>query len=276
MIEIIFLGIVQGITEFLPVSSSAHLALLENFLSLSYDPVSLLFFDVMLHLATALAVLVFFAKDWWYILLKRHDLLKTIILANIPAGIIGIILSKTGLVESLRHPLFIAGFLVLGSAIMQWGESRHKAGKEAVVNVLKDDVSLRDGLFVGFMQVFALLPGVSRSGATISAGFASGFERHVATKFSFLLATPLIVAGSIYEIYKYVDRYQSIIYVSAPNFISPLVVLAGAIAAFLSGMFAIKYLLKFLNRGTLNNFITYRIGLAMFVILYFLFETFVR
>jgi len=269
MIEILFLGLVQGITEFLPISSSAHLAFLEKFLNLPYDPVSLLFLDVMLHGATTLAVIVFFFKDWFYILTKRFDLLVTIMVANIPAGILGLVLTKTGLITSIRHPLLMVAFLLFGNAIMQWGENTYGKYHNEGRKYLKDDVSFWDGITIGLFQTFALFPGVSRSGASVAAGFGLGLHRHVALKFSFLLATPLIILGTIFEIYGYVKDYSGVIYVTAPNFIPPMTILAGAVVAFVSGVVAIKYLLGYLNNNKFDVFIRYRIWFALFILGYY-------
>jgi len=274
MIKILILGLVQGLTEFLPISSSAHLAFLEQFMQLPYDPISLLFLDVMLHTATTLAVIVYFFKDWIYILLKRRDLLLTIIVANIPAGLLGLFLSKMGLLTQLRHPLLLVAFLMFGNAIMQWGENTyikyHNEGKR----FLKDDVSFWDGITIGLFQMFALFPGVSRSGASVAAGFSLGLKRYVALQFSFLLATPLILLGTAYEVYNYVQNYSDVLYVTAPNFVSPLFILASAVVAFITGMVAIKYLLGYLTHNKFDIFIRYRIWFALFILGYYFYSMF--
>jgi len=275
MIQVFFLGLVQGLTEFLPVSSSAHLAFLEQFLKLPYDPVSLLFLDVMLHSATTLAVIVFFFKDWIYIILKRHDLLLTIVVANIPAGILGLILSKMGLLESLRHPILLVFFLMFGNALMQWGENTYHKYHNEGRKYLKDDVGFWDGVTIGLFQMFALFPGVSRSGSSIVAGFSLGLKRYVAIQFSFLLATPIILLATVYEVYNYVSDYSNVLYVTAPNFVPPLLILGSMVVAFISGMFAIKYMLGYLTNNKFDIFIRYRIWLALFILGYYFYTVLV-
>jgi len=269
MIQIFLLGLIQGLTEFLPISSSAHLAFFEQFLKLPYDPVSLLFLDVMLHSATTLAVIVYFFKDWIYILLKRRDLLVTIIVANIPAGVLGLILSKMGVLESLRHPLLLVFFLMFGNAIMQWGEDTYHKYHNEGRKYLKDDVGFWDGVTIGLFQMFALFPGVSRSGSTVAAGFSLGLKRYVALQFSFLLATPIIILATAYEVYSYVSDYSDVLYVTAPNFVPPLLILGSMIVAFVSGLVAIKYMLGYLNNNKFDIFIRYRIWFALFILGYY-------
>ncbi len=274
MIKVLFLGFVQGITEFLPISSSAHLAFLEQFMHLPYDPISLLFLDVMLHCATTLAVICFFFKDWIYIIFKRKDLLFTIIIANIPAGVLAVLLSKMNLLTTLRHPLLLVAFLMFGNALMQWAEDTYSKFNNLSKKYLKDDVSFWDGITIGLFQAFALFPGVSRSGASVSAGFGLGLQRYVALQFSFLLATPLILLGTVFEVYDYVKSYPDVLYVTAPNFVPPLLILASAIIAFVTGLFVIKYLLQYLTNNRFDIFIRYRIWFALFILGYYIFTLF--
>lgn len=262
----LILGILQGITEFLPVSSSAHLIVLPELFGWKE---SSLVFDTTLHLATALALIVFFWKDILSIIRSFfRDVFKyrnnfshyssdslmgvKIIIGSIPVGIIGILFSD--LIEnSFRTILSVVIFLILGSGLMFVAEKRHK--KRLIV---KDDISLGKSFKVGLFQVLSLLPGVSRSGSTISGGMIFGLSRKEAARFSFLLSIPVVLFAGISQLVSSFDYFSM-------AEIAPLFV--GFISSFVVGILAIKFVLKFVKNNKLYPFIYYRLGLALFLII---------
>lgn len=252
LFQAIVLGLVQGLTEFLPVSSTAHLILFPWLFGWQGD-VNTLTFDVALHGGTLLALLICFYRDWVDMLLHDRKMLFTILAAIMPAGVAGIAFHD--IVEhTLRSPLVIAGSLVLFGCLMIVAE---KTGKQA-----KRKVSFMDAMIIGCAQAIALIPGTSRSGITITAGLFSNIKRETAARFSFLLSTPVIGGATLLECRKLLKTpgdYQIDLFV------------AGFVAAFISGLIAIKFLLWYLRRHPLNSFAYYRFALAAGILgLYFL------
>lgn len=258
LFQSIIYGLIQGITEFLPISSTAHLILLPYFFNWQ-DPG--LTFDVFLHLGTLAAIISFFAKDWLGIFKeKKYKLLTLIIIACIPAAILGYIFE--GKIEtSLRSPLLIAFTLAVFGLIIYLADRLMKHTKK-----LKK-MSYGESILIGFGQSLALIPGISRSGATMAAGIALGFKRQTAAKFSFLIATPIMLGATIF-------RFKDLLSTPAANWFNGFSVFAaliGFLAALISGYLSIKYLLKYLKRGNLTPFVIYRIVLAIIIlIVYFL------
>ena len=248
MLQAIILGIVQGLTEFLPVSSTAHLILFPWFLNWSGE-VDTLTFDVALHGGTLLALLLCFRKDWTDLFFRNHRLLGLIIAASIPAGLAGFFLN--GFVEhSLRSPLLISITLIVGGVIMLAAEKIYKYRD-------MDQLAMKDVIFIGVAQAIAIIPGVSRSGLTISAGLFRGLERETAARFSFLLSTP-IIAGAFMLHFKdaFINNGGHNLQIFA----------AGLISSFITGFFAIKFMMKFLKRYPLDIFVYYRFLLAAVII----------
>ncbi|MBI5848464.1 MAG: undecaprenyl-diphosphatase UppP [Nitrospirae bacterium] len=248
MIEALILGIVQGLTEFLPVSSTAHLILFPWFFRWSGELDSLTF-DVALHAGTLLSLVLCFWKDWIDLLLRRQKLFMLIVIASVPAGIAGVLLGD--LVEhALRRPSLIAASLVVFGGVMLLAE---KMGKTRTVA----SIDFTDALIIGLAQAVALIPGVSRSGITISAGLFRGLEREASARFSFLLSTPIIAGATLLHARKLLktgaDHNMSLF-------------LIGFIAAAVSGFAAITFLLNFLKKHPLNLFAYYRFGLAVVII----------
>ena len=206
LFEAIILGIVQGITEFLPISSSAHLILIPWMFGWQGTLIDSLNFDVALHAGTLVAILAFFWRDWLDLLGKFFTGIKDgtwktnegrlvwfIVLATIPAGVLGLKYEHV-VEESFRNPLLIAAALVVVSGVM-WAAERYSAKTASLGHM-----SLGHSLFIGFAQALALVPGVSRSGITISAGLLSGYKREDAARFSFLLSTPVIAGAAILKL----------------------------------------------------------------------------
>lgn len=253
-----FLGIVQGLTEFIPISSSGHLVLAPRLFGW-HDPG--LAFDVAVHLGTLLALLIYFRKEWIALIkgffssfahspsewTRDMRLAWMLVLASIPAGIAGALLSDT--VENhLRTPALVALLLLAGAAIM--------IGAEALGTRTRpfEDLKAWDAGVMGLSQMLALAPGVSRSGATISAGMYDGLDRTAAARFAFLMSGPAIAGAGLWEAYKLVTH-------GFPK-AGPGVFLTGFVTSAVTGFFAIRWLLGYLKRGTLVPFIIYRLVLA--------------
>ena len=247
----IILGIVQGLTEFLPVSSSAHLILVP-WLFQWPDPG--LAFDVALHLGTLLALLVYYWREWLDMGLSLASgkafprrLLFLLIIASIPGAIIGVLLEKQA--ETVfRSPLLIAGTLAILGLILWIADS------VGAKNRRLQDLTIFDALIIGLSQALAIIPGVSRSGATITMARFLGVERADAANFSFLMATPIIAGAGLHE---------------AHNFLREGVSAQlgwGFAASALFGVLAIAGLLRFVQTRTYRPFAIYRIGLAVLII----------
>jgi undecaprenyl-diphosphatase len=248
MLEAIILGIVQGLTEFLPVSSTAHLILFPWFLNWGGE-INTLTFDVALHAGTLLALILFFWRDWLELIFKKQRLFGLIILASIPAGAAGFLLND--IVENnLREPLVISIMLIAVGILMLVAErtNKHKG---------LEKTGLKDSLIIGIAQAIAIIPGVSRSGITISAGLFRGFEREASARFSFLLSTPLIAGATALHL------KEALISQTNHDF---RLFFAGIITSFITGFIAIKFLLKFLKKNPLNLFVYYRFVLSAVII----------
>jgi undecaprenyl-diphosphatase len=235
MLEAIVLGIVQGFTEFLPVSSTAHLVLFPWFFNWSGE-LNTLTFDIALHAGTLLALLLCFWKDWIDLILRKQRIFLLIVLASIPAGIAGFFLNDLAEHE-LRSPLLISVMLVVVGFVMLIAEKAYK---------YKDieNTTLGDAIIIGIAQAIAIIPGVSRSGITISAGLFSGFKREASARFSFLLSTPIIAGAAVLHFRKAIHQGSHDLQLFAVGFI----------ASFVTGFIAIKFLLHFLRRHPRNLF----------------------
>jgi undecaprenyl-diphosphatase len=262
-----FLGLVQGLTEFLPVSSSGHLALLEHYLHISGGGLS---FDILLHCGTLGALLAYFASDWLTMgraLLKpspynRLDrrLAICLVAATIPGGIAGLLFEHQA-ETYFRNPLQIA--LLMGSI----GVLLILAEKLARHQRPLSNLNLGDALLIGLSQALAVMPGVSRSGITMTCALFLAFNRETAARFSFLLATPIIAGAALSHIPKWLAATGTELSLSAA--------VLGFLAALVSSYLTIKYFLSFLQRHTFIPFAIYRLALsALVVVLYFFFPSF--
>ncbi len=244
-LQAIFLGVLQGITEFLPISSSGHLVLAERFFHLEAN----LSFDVFLHLGTLLAVLIYFRTDWWRMLRAQSPqdrrLLFFLILATIPGALAGFFLES--MVENLfRQPAQVAFMLALMSFPLLLAEVL--GPKEGLLSRLR----LPQALAIGCAQGLAVIPGTSRSGITMATGLLVGLSREEAARFSFLLSAPIIAGAGAYETLK-LFRHGAGLDTSY---------FCGFLAAFISGYLVIAWLLHFLRRHTFYPFVVYRLLLA--------------
>jgi undecaprenyl-diphosphatase len=255
ILQAIVLGIVQGLTEFFPVSSTAHLILFPWIFGW-HGEIDTLAFDVALHGGTLIALLICFHKDWIHMLTKDWRMLMTVMIAAIPAGVAALLLQK--IVEhSLRNPLVIAVSLVVFGFVML-GADRY-AGRNASKS--KTDPTWGNALVIGLAQILALVPGVSRSGITMSAGMFTNLSREGAARFSFLVSTPLIGGAVLWEGRKMLSHSEAFRFD---------VVAAGVISAAIAGYFAIRFLLKYLKTHRFDAFVYYRFGLAVIILLLWL------
>lgn len=267
------LGVVQGLTEFLPVSSTAHLILVPWAFHWNDRLLNSLDFDVALHLGTLIAVLGYFIGDW--ILLAKsffsslpkvyrrqflapwERLSWLIIVATIPGAVFGVMFESY--VESVfRSPLLIASALVIVGIVMLLAE-RSTVGRGREL----ERMSMPAALIIGFSQATALVPGVSRSGATITAGLFTGYKREAAARFSFLLSTPIIAGAALMKLGHLIKGFH------AGN--GPAIA-AGVAASAVSGFFAIAFLINYLKRHRLDLFAYYRIALAAVIVVLYLFK----
>jgi len=278
ILQAIILGIVQGLTEFIPISSSAHLVIIPWLFQWTDPALESLTFDVALHLGTLLALLVFFAADWVKLIragiasiverkiggdLDRR-LAWLLVIGCIPGGIAGVLVESkiTEWFHAPNAPIQPAAMVAMGIIIALLGALLFLAERFARHERKMDELSLKDAVAIGFAQAFAVFPGVSRSGSTITAGLALGLERETAARFSFLLSAPIIAGAglkSLWEIYKGI---QAGTIASADLILFP----AGFVAAAISGYLCIKFLLRFLQKNSTNIFVYYRWALAALVI----------
>lgn len=249
--QALVLGAVQGLTEFLPVSSSAHLVLVPWLFGWE-DPG--LAFDVALHLGTLLALLIYYWREWLAMALSivRPDrtsrrLLMLLILASIPGAVIGLLLEKQA--ETIfRAPILIACTLALMGLVLWIADARAPESK------IMEELTIRDALLIGLSQALAIIPGVSRSGSTITAARILGIERQDAANFSFLMATPIIAGAGLHEAPKIMHAGIN----------APLVM--GFAASAIFGVIAIAALVRFVRTRTYQPFAWYRIAIAVLVI----------
>ncbi|MBT4856802.1 undecaprenyl-diphosphatase UppP [Candidatus Uhrbacteria bacterium] len=258
--EAIILGVVQGITEFLPVSSSGHLILLKDWFELDTASYT---FDVTVHIATLLAIIWVLRKEVWGVLSElaetpwHRTMLVKLVVATIPVGVIGVLLSD-GLADALRTPWVVAVSLIVWGIALWWVDGRVKKKK---TNVDLQKMSWKQTLLIGCAQALALIPGTSRSGITMIAGLSTKMSRLEAARFSFLLSIPALAGAGLFTFMDVQGSGLDIEWV-------PLI--AGFVSAFLAGLLASSLLLKFLASNKFKPFAIYRIVLGI-VILSFLF-----
>ena len=252
-IKAAILGVVQGLAEFLPISSSGHLVLLQHLMKMDDSEGAMMLLTVLLHVGTLIAVIAVFWEDWWNILthLFRSHTIRMLILASLPALAVAVLLKL--FTEEGIDGLFGGGFLgisfLITGVLLLLTEWCSRRGKHATHY---HQVGVKHALIMGGMQAFAMIPGVSRSGSTLFGGVASGLSRKRAAKFSFMMSAPAIVGSLLLE---GKDALES----GAFDYLSAnlgAVILGVALAA-VSGFLAIRYMLKLINRVSLNWFALY-------------------
>lgn len=250
ILEAIVLGVLEGLTEFLPISSTGHLILASWIMGIEQTEAHKAF-EVAIQLGSILAV-VFLYRD---VLFKNIELWKKLIIAFIPTGTLGFLLYK--LIKSLFSPVVVAIMLIVGGIIFLIVEKFYKEENHQVSSI--DKISYKTAFFIGFFQSLAMIPGTSRSGATIIGGILLGLNRKTAAEFSFLLAVPTMFIATFYDIYKHHNEFQ------LDNWIN---LGAGFITAFIFGILSIKFLLKFISTHSFIPFGIYRIIIGL-IFLYF-------
>ncbi len=254
----LILGIVEGLTEFLPISSTGHLIVLGDLMNFRSNGKV---FEIAIQLGAVLAVVFEYRQRFVHTLsgLGRDAAVNRFVLnlavAFIPAAVVGLLFRK-----EIKHYLFdprtVAAALLVGGILILWIEKRTKARKPKVAAV--DDMRPLDALMVGMAQIFALIPGTSRSGSTIMGGMLWGLERKTATEFSFFLAVPMMVAATFYDIYKNLNQFTA-------NDAGLIAI--GFTAAFVSGLLAVRGLLKFVSAHDYVPFAYYRIVFGAVILL---------
>lgn len=257
IIEAILLGLVQGLTEFIPVSSSGHLILMHHLLGVAENGLA---FDLALHVGTLVALVLFFGKDLIayaravFIKSEKTRLSWLLIAATVPAAVAGYLLESAAestfrSVRLVCVNLIVVGFIMLLAEYMYKKQKKHQT---------LQDITTKQALTMGFAQALAIVPGVSRSGSTITAGLFMGLDRVAATRFSFLLCVP-IISGAIAKV---LTEGNTIAQLNSDK----TIVTVGVITAFVSGLFAIRFMLSFLGKHGLHVFAYYRIALGLAVL----------
>ena len=267
LIEAIVLGIVQGLTEFLPISSTGHLRIVPAFVGWD-DPGSA--FTAIIQLGTTLAVLIYFRHDLWRIAKAWLGSLRQptserrsrdahlgwfIVIGTIPIGIFGLIFKDQ--IENGARSLYL-----IGAALILFGLVMLAAERVAKQERGIESMTARDGLAVGIAQALALVPGVSRSGATISAGLFLGLDREAAARYSFLLSTPAIVLSALFELKGVISPGPG----DDPLNASAFDLIVATILAFVVGYWSIRFLLRFVAHHSLGAFVAYRVALGALVL----------
>ncbi len=258
--QAVILGIVQGLTELLPISSSAHLYLVPWILdwtkSESFN-IAFEAFDVALHAGTLLAIGIFFFKDWIELIKGGYNQLVKkksskegrmfwyIVIATIPGGIIGFILDHF-MEGVLTKPLIIACALIIMGILL------YIVDKNAKSNVKYEDMTFKQTFLIGLSQALAFIPGVSRSGITMTTGRLLGVDRTSAARYSFMLSAPIVLAATIF-------KFKDFVF-SVPFFI-------GILVSFIVGILVIKFLLEYLKKGSYKVFAIYRVIIGIIVII---------
>ena len=267
IIHALILGLVQGLTELLPISSSAHLNLFPWLFKWGEMSGS---FDVALHIGTLFAILAFFAKDWISLIKGGYNqIIKKekstegkifwyIVIATIPAGILSLVLDKISekIIEmtsnSLKLEQITVEMILIAIALIVMGIILYIVDKKSKSNVEYKDITLKQSILISISQALAAaFPGVSRSGITMTVGRKMGIDRESVAKYSFLLSTPIVAAAALYEM---------------KHFVFDLAFFIGVVTSFIVGLFVIKFLLNYLKKGSFKIFAIYRVILGLIIL----------
>ena len=249
MVEVIILSIVQGITEFLPISSSAHLILISKYFNFSNENLTL---NVSLHLGSLLAIIFYFKKELFNFISNKQLFFK-IILGSVPVIIFGFFLIKLNLIDYLKN------YKIIGWSTIIFGILLYFSDRVKVKKSINHDFKYRTALYIGLFQILSLIPGVSRSGITISGARFLNFSRVDSVKISFLISIPTLMAASLYNVQNLIVE---------KNFSVSLLNLLGVFLSFFFSYITIKFLIKFLQEFSLTSFVIYRLILGSIIIIY--------
>ena len=259
--QAIILGIVQGLTELLPISSSAHLNLIPTIFNWSV-PES---FDIALHFGTLLAIGIFFFKDWLGLIAGGYEQVikkkKTtegrmfwyIVIATIPGGAIGFVLDKYA-EEILTKPIIIAIALIVMGIVL------YIVDKKSSTKTEYKDMTLKQTFLIGLSQALAFIPGVSRSGVTMTTGRAMGVSRESTAKYSFMLSAPIVLAATVFKLGDFIE------YFTMASTTGIIAFILGVLVSFIVGIIVIKFLLEYLKKGSFKVFAIYRVIVGVLVI----------
>ena len=264
--QAIILGVVEGITEFLPVSSTGHLTIVQKLFGMQLDDPSLVAFTVIIQIGAIAAAIAYFWKDiwrvltaWWAGLWRASERKKfdykygwAIIIGSLPIAVIGLLFHDE--IETVLRSLWFVAFGLIGWSVVLWLADR--AGRKA--RRQEEQTTWKDTLIIGLTQCVSLIPGVSRSGATISAGLFRGFDRVAATKLSFFLGIPALVAAGVLQT---VTQYQHI-----SDGVGWGNTMLASVVSLAVGYVSIAWLLKFVSDNNFSSFIWYRVGLGLVIV----------
>ena len=254
-LKALILGLIEGATEFLPVSSTGHLIFFGNLIR--FDEAYSEVFDISIQSGALLAVLLYYRRDFIDIVMFRdRELIRSLTIAFLPIGIFGFLFGKF-ILENLFDTLLVGLSFIVGALLMFHVEFLHRQEKQRVNNVR--NISKNDALKIGLVQIMALIPGFSRSGAAIIGGMYFGLNRSTATNFSFLLAVPVILSATIYSLYL---EYEEI------NLENIQVFIIGFFASFSSAFLVIKFLISYLKSHSLIVFAAYRVFVGILIIFF--------
>ena len=247
MIEVLILSLIQGVTEFLPISSSSHLILFSKLTNFQNQSLSL---DVSLHIGSFLAVITFFYKDLIKFI-KNKELFIKILISSLPVMILGFLLVQTNLISELRN-IKVIGWMTLLFGVLLYISDKFNMHKN-----IESDFTYKSALMIGFFQMISLVPGVSRSGITITAARLLKFNRYDAAKISFLLSIPTLAVVSIFGI-------KNIVY--AENMNISFLNLFSILLSFVFSLITIKYFLQYIKSFSLDIFVIYRVILGIVIL----------
>ena len=247
MIEVLILSIVQGVTEFLPISSSSHLIIISDYINFQEQSLSI---DVSLHIGSFLAVIAYFYKDIFNFI-ENRELLVKILFSSIPVILIGYFFVQINLIQELRN-IKVIGWMTFIFGILLFISDRFK-----LQNNIEQNFNIKSAMVIGIFQILSLIPGVSRSGITISAARLLCFKRYDAAKISFLLSIPTLGAVSIFGL-------KNIIFSSNLNY--SILNIVSILLSFIFSFITIKYFLKYIKKFSLKLFVIYRIILGLILL----------
>lgn len=249
MFETILLSIIQGVTEFLPISSSAHLIIFSSLTNFHNQNLTM---DVSLHLGSLLAIIFFFKKKIFNFIINKPLIIK-IIISSLPTIVIGFFFVKFDIIDQFRN------IYVIGFSTIIFGLLLYISDKSIIKKNIINDLSIKESLYIGLLQALALIPGVSRSGITLTGARFLKFDRITSAEISFLLSIPTLFAASVYNILKIIKLEN--IQITTNNFWA-------IVMSFVFSLITLKFFIKFLKKFSLIFFVIYRFLLGIIILIY--------